>query len=168
MPLINELPATSGTYALQLYIPLSIPICVGRLGEFTFPAGEYIYMGSAFNPGGLRARLGRHLRGDGNPHWHIDFLRKVAQIEEYHYVEQTPGENTLDLFPLECQWSQALIASPQTYVLAPGFGASDCRAGCHAHLVAYLDEHQPSSGHWLVDLLSVQSNNYRLNSYLLR
>ena len=26
---------------------------------------------------GLQARVGRHLRGDGTRHWHIDYLRAV-------------------------------------------------------------------------------------------
>ena len=165
---MNELPATPGTYALHLHLSQPVLLSVGRLGEFTFPAGEYVYLGSAFSSGGLRARLGRHLRGDGNPHWHIDTLRVNAIVQSYHYVEQTSRASAQEPFPLECQWSQALASSNQTRLPVPGFGASDCRAGCPAHLVAFVGEDQPSFNIWIADFLSAQSPNYRLNSHLMR
>jgi Uri superfamily endonuclease len=94
-----------------------------------FPAGDYIYVGSAFGPGGLRTRLGRHLRGDGHPHWHIDTLRAAASVVGYVFAIADQ--------PVECRWSQALAALPQARIPAPGFGSSDCRSGCQAHLIAF-------------------------------
>jgi Uri superfamily endonuclease len=165
---MNDMPVTPGTYALHLCLSLSALLSVGRLGEFIFPVGEYVYLGSAFGPGGLRARLGRHLRGDGNPHWHIDTLRAKARVRSYHFVEQADGESYLGPVPLECQWSQALARANQAHVLVPGFGASDCRAGCPAHLVAFRGEEQPSFTYWLADFLSHHPFNHRLTSQLMR
>ena len=93
----------------------------------SLPAGDYVYVGSACGPGGLRARLGRHLSGAGRPHWHIDALRGHARIVGAYYC--------VSALRLECRWVQALLALPGVTAPAPGFGASDCRSGCLAHLV---------------------------------
>ncbi|HYA22015.1 MAG TPA: DUF123 domain-containing protein [Thermoproteota archaeon] len=39
-----------------------------------FHPGLYLYVGSARGPGGLRARVARHLRRDKVRKWHIDYL----------------------------------------------------------------------------------------------
>jgi len=54
--------AEPGTYALLLKLDKQERITVGRLGTFDFPAGYYLYVGSALGPGGLQARLARHRR----------------------------------------------------------------------------------------------------------
>jgi Uri superfamily endonuclease len=143
----QPLPKFPGTYALFLHLPESRQLRVGGLGELFFPAGDYIYLGSACGPGGLRARLGRHLRGHGTPRWHIDYLRELAPVSGYSYLKAGQGAQNLperSLMPgrekLECRWSQALAALPGASVPAPGFGASDCSAGCRAHLVAFSHE----------------------------
>lgn len=126
--LVNSLPEDFGTYALHLRLSEGKNIRIGRLGQFVFPGGEYIYLGSAFGPGGIRARLGRHLRGNGKLHWHIDYLRSAARIKGFWY--------SMDVHNLECQMSQDLALLPEAFIPAPGLGASDCRLGCKAHLVA--------------------------------
>ncbi|MCZ7574838.1 MAG: GIY-YIG nuclease family protein [Ardenticatenaceae bacterium] len=124
----DGLPVATGAYVVGIHLPHLRVIRVGKLGEIAFPPGEYLYVGSAFGPGGLRARLGRHLRGGGRPHWHIDALRAVAPVRGFWYTVTTEL--------LECRWSQLLAGLPQATIPAPRFGASDCRAGCLAHLVA--------------------------------
>jgi Uri superfamily endonuclease len=126
---MNPLPDNPGTYAVHLRLLNDQLLQIGRLGIFSFPAGEYVYSGSAFGPGGLRARLGRHLRGRGKPHWHIDYLRGAARVLGAWY--------SLSAHSLECQWSQALAELPGAFIPAPRFGASDCHSGCRAHLVAF-------------------------------
>ena len=79
--IIQSLPPGPGSYLLWLYLPQSQDLSIGKLGTFKFPAGEYIYLGSAHGPGGLRARLGRNLRGSGAVHWHIDGLR-AGKVED--------------------------------------------------------------------------------------
>lgn len=49
---------------------------VGKLGRFRFPAGYYLYPGSAL--GGLAGCVQRHLRVDKPRHSHIDFLAPPA------------------------------------------------------------------------------------------
>lgn len=130
---MDKLPIQPGTYALILTLAQSQNISVGRLGDFDFPAGFYIYVGSARGPGGIRARLGRHLRGGGVPHWHIDYLRAVAQVWDYRF--QIGSDEKRFANPIECQWSQVFAAMPNAVITVPGFGASDCKAGCPAHLI---------------------------------
>ncbi|MBP7936454.1 MAG: DUF123 domain-containing protein [Phycisphaerae bacterium] len=55
-------------------------ICVGRLGLCRFPAGWYVYTGSARN--GPTQRVGWHLRHDKLKHWHIDYLLAIADRVE--------------------------------------------------------------------------------------
>ena len=123
--IILTLPAQPGSYILWLHLSQSQDLTVGKLGHFTFPMGDYLYLGSARGPGGLRARLGRHLRGDGKIRWHVDYLRAAAQVCGFGYVFDTR----------ECEWSQKLAELPGAGTPIPGFGASDCTSGCAAHLV---------------------------------
>ncbi len=123
----SDLPAAPGSYALRLHLPGPIHLQVGRLGIYDFSAGDYLYLGSANGPGGIRARLRHHLRPVTRPHWHLDWLRMYARPAAGWYAT-TPGR-------LECMWSQAIYALPGVQVPAPGFGAADCRSGCPAHLV---------------------------------
>ena len=94
---------------------------MGRLGTFEFPAGLYLYCGSALN--GLEARIRRHLRRDKKHHWHIDYLSAQSTMLEVWWVV---GEERQ-----ECLWASA-IAGQQGEIVAPGFGSSDCR--CPTHL----------------------------------
>ena len=48
--------AEPGTYALLLKLDKQEKITVGKLCTFDFPAGYYLYVGSALGPGGLQAR----------------------------------------------------------------------------------------------------------------
>ncbi len=139
---METIPALPGAYALQLTLPRAKELKVGRLGEVHLPAGEYIYMGSACGSGGLRARLGRHLApAPPNCHWHIDYLHSIAQASAYCYLlypgnQASVGEASISP-AVECLWSQALAALPGASVPVHGFGTSDCRRGCRAHLVAF-------------------------------
>jgi Uri superfamily endonuclease len=125
----QDLPASHGTYVLHLFVSHAQPIEVGRLGLQHLPIGDYFYIGSARGAGGLRARVGRHLRGAGPLRWHIDYLRAVAEVRDALY--------TVTDTPLECVWSQALAQLPDAFIPVPHFGSSDCRSGCAAHLVAF-------------------------------
>ena len=133
----NVFPSLPGTYALILTLAAPAQLTIGKLGVFDLPAGEYVYMGSARGPGGLRARLRHHLRPAQRPHWHIDYLRTRAVVSGGVYVVQE--EVSAESMPLECAWSQALLALPGASVPVAGFGASDCRCGCEAHLVNFYE-----------------------------
>ena len=116
---------TKGTYALVLHLESREEITVGKLGTFSFPAGYYLYLGSALGPGGLEARLARHRRRDKKLHWHIDYLLEHAQLVEVWSAASTDK--------LECLWAQAARQLPGSETPVPGFGSSDCR--CPSHLI---------------------------------
>ena len=114
-----------GTYALLLRADTEQAIEVGALGVMSVEPGTYVYVGSAFGPGGLRARVGRHVRDDGALHWHVDYLRAVTTLDTVWY--------THDAERRECAWATVLRALPRAAVPLGGFGASDCT--CPTHLV---------------------------------
>ena len=122
----DEVPTTSGLYALQLRVLVRQRVVVGALGEVTLEPGDYVYVGSAYGPGGLRARVGRHLRGGAHRHWHIDYLRGVATVTA---VRPWPGAARSE----ECALADAFASLPGAMRLVPHFGSSDC--GCAGHLV---------------------------------
>jgi Uri superfamily endonuclease len=124
-PLTRQVPsAARGTYALLLSVSTPTPISVGRLGDYPIPRGFYLYIGSALGPGGIAARLARHSLLEKKPHWHIDYLRPAALLEQAWVVA---GDGRA-----ECHWAAAASALPQVETPIPHFGASDCR--CPAHL----------------------------------
>jgi Uri superfamily endonuclease len=116
-----------GTYTLSMRLPRATTIRIGALGEFKFPRGNYLYIGSAMN--GLAQRIARHVRPDKKLHWHIDYFLAHAQITE---VWTHQGEERY-----ECLWACAALAMPNARVIVPRFGASDC--DCPTHLI-YLEE----------------------------
>jgi Uri superfamily endonuclease len=120
---------SKGTYALVLHLEHREEIAVGKLGTFIFPAGYYLYVGSALGPGGLEARLARHRRRDKKLRWHVDYLLEHAQLVEVWSVASTDRR--------ECLWAQAARKLPGSEIPVPGFGSSDCR--CPSHLI-YLAE----------------------------
>jgi Uri superfamily endonuclease len=120
------LPAP-GTYILWLQLDKTKRVRVGRLGVFTFEPGHYAYVGSAFGPGGIGARLGRHLRRNKKKRWHIDYLSGASRPGGAWICYGDP--------PLEHRWARALSALRGAWLPAAGFGASDCQ--CPAHLIGF-------------------------------
>jgi Uri superfamily endonuclease len=137
---LAQLPAAPGSYVLRFWLPEPVSLAVGRLGVFDFPAGQYLYAGSARGPGGLRARLAHHARPSPHPHWHIDWLKPYARLLGgwvlAHAAQVSP--------PYECAWAQAIAKLPGARIAAPGFGSADCASRCTAHLV-WLSPDFPSA-----------------------
>ncbi|MFO1402296.1 MAG: GIY-YIG nuclease family protein [Steroidobacteraceae bacterium] len=107
------------SYQLLIEVAAPLRVCVGRLGTFDWPAGRYVYTGSARRQ--LEARLARHQRPDKRLRWHIDYLLQAPGVRIAR-IRRSGRE--------ECSWNQA---TPGT-IPVRGFGASDCRAGCGSHL----------------------------------
>jgi Uri superfamily endonuclease len=126
---MDAIPVESGSYLLHLTLERSTRLVIGRLGAFDFPAADYLYMGSAHGPGGLRARIRHHIRPAARLNWHIDWLR-VHAVLYGGWLSTAAGK-------LECSWSQLLLSLPDAAVPAPGFGAADCQNRCPAHLLAF-------------------------------
>lgn len=125
----HQIPVAHGAYVLHFATARWQKIVIGHLGEQYLAAGHYFYVGSARGAGGLQARVGRHLRSAGALHWHIDYVRAVAEVQNVFYTVTDKS--------LECAWSQALARLPAALIPVPHFGASDCRSGCAAHLIAF-------------------------------
>ena len=116
----------SGIYHLLIQLLQPQEIIVGKLGLFRFPAGYYVYTGSALN--GLEARVARHRRKEKRLHWHIDYLLQYAKIIDVVYHITTER--------LECEYNRQIMNLPDAQIIVPRFGASDCK--CDAHLVYFL------------------------------
>lgn len=138
----------SGTYVLWIELPRAVTLEVGALGRANLSGGVYLYVGSARRAMG--ARVVRHLtREDGPPqalraralaalavptpsskrlHWHIDHLLELRPARVFR-TTLLPG------FHRECDLTLALQAEVGARVSVPGFGSSDCRRGCGAHLL---------------------------------
>lgn len=130
----GELPAAAGAYVLliRLEAPLSLDMPAFR-GKSLVP-GLYAYCGSAYGPGGLRARVSRHLCAAKPMRWHVDRLTAVGRIER---VDMRIGGR-------ECDLAGELLTAGGSAVL-PGFGSSDCRA-CPAHLLRLPEGEEFRSG----------------------
>ena len=100
---------------------------IGGLGGVQLSKGWYVYVGSAFGPGGLAARVSRHLRCHKTRHWHIDHLIWATTVREVWYSQRQRD--------LEHCWAQAALDQPAAQNLLRGFGASDCQ--CLSHLVRF-------------------------------
>ncbi len=114
-----------GTYALVFNCNRPVRLPVGRLGLVDLPTGYWIYVGSAFGPGGLRSRLIHHLTPSPRPHWHLDHIKKA--------LEPISIWATTDAVKREHAWACLLAGQKGAKRPIVGFGATDCR--CRAHLI---------------------------------
>ena len=94
-------------------------LTIGKLGVFNFPAGRYVYTGSAKR--NIEARIARHLRQEKKLKWHIDYLLASSSASVIKVTKSTIAE---------CE----LNRHTRGVNLVKGFGASDCCAGCGSHL----------------------------------
>jgi Uri superfamily endonuclease len=107
---------------MQLPSPIK-QLMVGRLGTYDFAAGYYLYVGSAFGPGGVQSRVRRHMkRVKTRTFWHIDYLSEHTRMCQVWSI--------VCPIRLEQPWCQALENHYPMPVL--GFGASD--SSCSSHL----------------------------------
>lgn len=117
------LPPQRGTYALLWRVRRPLVFRAGRLGRVEAPRGWLLYVGSAMGPGGLAARVGRHLAASGRPRWHVDHLVRALPVTEAWVAPASRGR--------EEAWVRALGGLPGVCPVIPGFGASDSRASSH-------------------------------------
>jgi Uri superfamily endonuclease len=105
---------------------------IGKLGRLRARPGFYVYVGSAFGPGGLSARIAHHLKISTRPRWHIDYLRPSMEPTEIWFTHDSRHR--------EHQWAGVLASISGAAIPLLGFGASDCR--CESHL--YFFSFRPS------------------------
>ncbi len=121
----GHLPHIKGAYVLAVRLDQTVhidtPIAVA--GQLT--PGWYLYLGSAWGSGGIRARVGRHFRHRKKKHWHIDQL--TAASVDIVALAVVNGH--------ECELVAKLLQSRHFNVALTGFGSTDCRR-CESHLLA--------------------------------
>lgn len=120
----SRLPAEPGIYVLWLRLAQPRRLALVRLGRPLLEPGVYGYVGSARGPGGLAARLGRHLAGSGTLRWHVDHLRRLARVETAWWWV-TSSANAEDACVGVLESLSGLVPS------VAGFGASDSRRATH-------------------------------------
>jgi Uri superfamily endonuclease len=118
-------PDVKGSYALVLRLDGEAEAVVGKLATHRFLPGYYLYLGSAL--GGIHSRVRRHVAGGRRLHWHIDYLRQLADVVEVWYMVSSQS--------LECRWYRAAAGMPEAQVAVAGFGSSGCR--CASHLLYF-------------------------------
>jgi Uri superfamily endonuclease len=112
----------SGTYLLLLASRTPVRLSIGKLGEMTAVPGYYVYIGSAWGPGGVAARVRHHRKTAVNAHWHIDYLRAVTAVTDVYCVYGSRCEH---------EWAHSLMQSAGATMPLRGFGSSDCDCATH-------------------------------------
>ena len=117
------IPKEVGAYVLLIYMADSLPVKLAGRPEVTLAPGHYLYCGSAHGPGGIKARVGRHMQKGKAIRWHVDRLTTKGIVLGAWVF---PGGD-------ECQLVAMLAGMP---VPIPGFGSSDCET-CESHLLEW-------------------------------
>ena len=127
---MNDKSDDFSTYCLHIQITKDITIEVGKLGQIKFPKGIYLYCGSAKR--NFNKRIERHQSKIKKNHWHIDYLlsNKFVKIIEIYKFKQ--DDET------ECSLVDKFIRNDIAHSFYKGFGSSDCKNGCHSHLLKLL------------------------------
>jgi len=138
--LLDVLPTYKGSYIIVTGVFRAFEKDVGAMGRIRFNKGFYYYTGSALGKGGIRKRVTRYLvlnnkipfeksgmKRTPNIHWHIDYLlsERDSTITSMFFSSKLT----------ECGLVNDIKNHTVTTVPIPGFGSSDCRNGCPAHLL---------------------------------
>jgi Uri superfamily endonuclease len=126
--MIENIPSVPGIYLLHLVVKKDIQLDIGKLGEKSFPKGDYFYVGSA--QGGLQGRISNHLKRRKKNFWHIDYLLADENVE-IKGICWKEGAEKGD----ECKVAFFL------WYFGDGikdFGSSDCK--CESHLYRLSNE----------------------------
>ena len=150
-------PREKGIYALILRIRREVSIRL-RSRSWSIEPGIYVYIGSAGGPGGLRARILRHISRPSKRHWHIDYLTSDDGVETYAVVYTT------------CSWgprAESLVASclHNTGLIAvEGFGATDDKTS-KSHLYKLAGSDEPSLD-IIVECMRVLGRNCNISAWM--
>lgn len=123
----TDISGSKGTYMLIIDIGDDLNIKVGCLGRCELKKGTYIYIGSARGPGGLKARINRHLKLNKKVKWHIDYLtvNPTVKIRAAVYLKSRAV--------LETIIAKKLLSNNAFEGVIKGFGCTD-RKGNYTHL----------------------------------
>jgi sugar fermentation stimulation protein A len=118
----------NGTYILVMKLKSNKNIRVGSLGKLEFKKGFYCYVGSAIGKTTIENRCKRHLIKNKKMKWHIDYLRKEAEIVNIFAI--------LSRKKIECKVARKILKKADSFI--PKFGSSDCN--CKSHLFYFKDK----------------------------
>jgi histidyl-tRNA synthetase len=120
----DDVPRVRGAYVLLIETSAPVAVSIAR-ARCKLTSGRYLYCGSANGPGGLHARLARHMRREKAVRWHVDQLTTRGIVRGAWIFPE--GD--------ECALVARLAHLPTPI---PGFGSSDCRR-CRSHLLHWPD-----------------------------
>ncbi|OLS30239.1 MAG: hypothetical protein ThorAB25_11340 [Candidatus Thorarchaeota archaeon AB_25] len=118
-----------GVYVLIIQVKKPVKVQIKSLGDTEFVPSVWAYVGSAMGTGStsLKNRLRRHFRKEKTIYWHIDYLlNEDIEIEKAIWAQSERH--------LECDLAQSLASNNEFNAGPKGFGASDCKSGCIAHI----------------------------------
>ncbi len=144
---MDNLPPDPGAYVLIIDLDEPLALDMPRKSPATLTPGRYVYCGSAYGPGGMRARVARHCKRQKAVRWHIDRLTMAGRIIAVH---GEPGGR-------ECDLVDQVLATDGASIPAPDFGSTDCRR-CPSHLVRVVDGFEIASHYQFSSNLQVTSD----------
>ncbi len=121
-----------GIYSILLQIPEDLTLEVGGLGSMNFLRGFYVYTGSAMGPGGIGARISRHIRTEKKIFWHIDYLVINPSVKVFALFRAESK------WKMECDVNKSIVSNFDVSIVS-GFGSTDCKAACGGHLLFLRD-----------------------------
>ncbi|NVM54489.1 MAG: GIY-YIG nuclease family protein [Candidatus Helarchaeota archaeon] len=147
---------TQGVYALIIENGNEKHLQIGKLGNFLFIKGLYVYIGSALGrtSTSLEHRLKRHLSSVKKKlFWHIDFFLNSNEVEVFALIFSQTSERK------ECELAYAVSQIETAQILVRRFGASDC--ACLSHLYYFsIQENE------LIDLIKSAFSKLNLKPIL--
>lgn len=78
------------SYILFIYLNKEKKIEIGKLGNFLFNKGNYLYVGSGKR--NMEKRIERHLKTEKKNFWHIDYFLQYAKVREAWVSEREESE----------------------------------------------------------------------------
>ena len=109
-----------GLYLLLIRVDSNIQVRV-RGAPYNLQPGYYLYIGSGGGPGGVNARIRRHLVKKKSIHWHID---QITTNTDAHIIKAWICNNSWGLY---MESRVALCLEKHLDPGPPGFGSSDDR-----------------------------------------
>jgi Uri superfamily endonuclease len=115
-----------GYYILLIHNTKEIETIIGYLGRKRLEKGYYLYIGSAQGPGGVGARVNRHLKKKKKIRWHIDYLTTRPTMRIVGIVYTCTTENGAET-------KIANIIGEKAKPAIPKFGSTDTRDLTHLY-----------------------------------
>ncbi len=120
----KDFPSLGGAYLLLIDLKKPLTLPQKKFCQKPLEPGFYLYAGSAYGPGGIKARVSRHIKKRKAKRWHIDYITTQATVTEALVIPQAN----------ECAFISQLLENPQIFVPLKGMGSSDCKS-CPSHFL---------------------------------